>query len=115
MPDGKGSVMSLLEVESTLTDRYQTTVPELVRRVLKLAKRDRLHYAIQTDGSVVITRATSSSEDSALEPFLDLLARDFAEHPERLAPVPAALRARIDALVIDVPIDLESSLPDDGE
>jgi antitoxin PrlF len=67
--------MSLLDVESTLTDRYQTTVPEPVRRVLNLAKRDRLHYAIQPDGSVVITRATSASEDTALEPFLDLLAR----------------------------------------
>ena len=107
--------MSLLDVESTLTDRYQTTVPEPVRRVLNLTKRDRLHYAIQSDGSVVITRATSSSEDSALEPFLDLLARDIAEHPERLASVPAALRARIDALVIDVPIDLDTALPDDGE
>jgi len=64
---------------------------------------------------VVITRATSSSEDSALEPFLDLLARDIAEHPERLTSVPAALRARIDALVIDVPIDLDTALPDDGE
>jgi antitoxin PrlF len=105
----------MLEVESTLTDRYQTTVPEPVRRILNLAKRDRLHYAIQSDGSVVITRASSSSEDSALEPFLDLLAREIAEHPEHLAPVPAALRARIDALVIDVPVDLDAALSDDGE
>ena len=28
-----------LEVESTLTDRYQTTVPETVRRALRLGKR----------------------------------------------------------------------------
>lgn len=27
-----------IEVESTLTDRYQTTVPETVRRALGLAK-----------------------------------------------------------------------------
>ena len=33
-----------LEVESTLTDRYQTTVPEMVRRSLRLGKRDRVHY-----------------------------------------------------------------------
>ena len=107
--------MSLLNVESTLTDRYQTTVPEPVRRVLRLEKRDRLHYAIQSDGSVVISRAPSSSEDSALEPFLDLLARDIADHPEQLASVPAALRARIDALVSDVQLDLDAALPDDGE
>ena len=35
-----------LEVDSTLTDRYQTTVPEAVRRALKLGKRDKIHYAI---------------------------------------------------------------------
>ena len=29
---------SRFEVESTLTDRYQTTVPETVRRALKLGK-----------------------------------------------------------------------------
>jgi len=30
---------SPLELESTLTDRYQTTVPETVRRALKLGRR----------------------------------------------------------------------------
>ena len=30
-----------LEVESTLTDRYQTTVPETVRRALKLGSATR--------------------------------------------------------------------------
>ncbi|MFM8481213.1 MAG: type II toxin-antitoxin system PrlF family antitoxin, partial [Gammaproteobacteria bacterium] len=29
-----------MQVESTLTDRYQTTVPETVRRALRLGKRD---------------------------------------------------------------------------
>ena len=33
-----------LEVQSTLTDRYQTTVPETVRRALQLGKRDKIHY-----------------------------------------------------------------------
>ena len=46
MADRNERVMCLLEVESTLTDRY---------------------------------KATSPSEDSALEPFLDLLARELAE------------------------------------
>ena len=45
-----------LEVESTLTDRYQTTVPEIVRRALKLGKRDKIHYAIRPSGEVVLTR-----------------------------------------------------------
>ena len=44
-----------LELESTLTDRYQTTVPETVRRTLKLGKRDKIHYT--TLGSMTRTRS----------------------------------------------------------
>lgn len=36
-----------LKTESTLTDRYQTTVPETVRRALRLGKRDTLRYSIR--------------------------------------------------------------------
>jgi len=36
-----------LEAESTLTDRDQTTVPETVRRALKLGKPDKLQYTIR--------------------------------------------------------------------
>jgi hypothetical protein len=40
-----------LEAESTLTDRYQTTVPETVRRALRLRKRDKIQYVTrQTTG-----------------------------------------------------------------
>ena len=45
-----------LESESTLTDRYQTTVPETVRRAHKLDKRDKIHYSILPDGAVVMSR-----------------------------------------------------------
>jgi antitoxin PrlF len=46
-----------LEVESMLTDRYQTTVPETVRRTLRLRKRDKIQYVIRPSGEVVLTRA----------------------------------------------------------
>ncbi len=36
------AMAATIEVESTLTDRYQTTVPETVRRALKLGKRDKI-------------------------------------------------------------------------
>ena len=42
-----------LEVESTLTDRYQTTVPETVRRALQLSKRDKIHYTIRAGGEEI--------------------------------------------------------------
>ena len=99
-----------LQVESTLTDRYQTTVPETVRRALRLGKRDKIHYTIRPDGEVVLTRATAEGDDPALAPFLGFLARDMAEHPERLRAVDAGLAQRIHAQVGGVEVDLEAPL-----
>lgn len=105
-----------LEAESTLTDRYQTTVPETVRRALRLGKRDKIHYTIRPNGEVVLTRAaTGDGDDPALAPFLGLLARDMAEHPERLQAVRHDLAQRIQTLVGGVKVDLDAPLPADGE
>ena len=43
----------ILVSESTLTDRYQTTVPGPVRKALHLHKREKIRYTIQPDGSLV--------------------------------------------------------------
>ncbi|WP_334154538.1 type II toxin-antitoxin system PrlF family antitoxin [Tepidimonas sp.] len=105
-----------LEAESTLTDRYQTTVPETVRRALRLGKRDKIHYTIRPNGEVVLTRAaTGDGDDPALAPFLGLLARDMAEHPERLQAMSDDLAQRIQTLVGGVKVDLDAPLPADGE
>lgn len=105
-----------MQFESTLTDRYQTTVPESVHRALHLGKRDRIHYTIQPDGRVVLTRAAASDgDDPALAPFLDFLARDIAEHPERLRAVDASLAPRIKALVDVAEVDLDVPLSADDE
>lgn len=103
--------MSLLDAESTLTDRYQTTVPEPVRKALGLRKRSRLHYDIAADGVVTLRRA--DEDDAALGPFLALLARDIHDHPERLQHMPVELRARIDDLVSHIEVDLDAALGDD--
>ncbi|MBF9263444.1 type II toxin-antitoxin system PrlF family antitoxin [Paracidovorax cattleyae] len=47
----------ILQVESTLTDRHRTTVPESVRGALRLDQLDKLVYTIQPDGEVVLRRA----------------------------------------------------------
>lgn len=105
-----------LEVESTLTDRYQTTVPETVRRALKLGKRDKLHYVIRQNGEVVLTRAaTSEGDDPVLGQFLGFLANDIAAHPERLQGLDAGLVERIQSLVGGIDLDLDTALPEDGE
>lgn len=106
---------STLEVESTLTDRYQTTVPETVRRALRLSKRDKIHYTIRPTGEVVLTRAETSEDDPVLGQFLSFLARDIAIHPERLQAVDASLVARIHSLVGGIEVDLDAPLSADDE
>jgi antitoxin PrlF len=104
-----------LEVESTLTDRYQTTVPETVRRALKLGKRDKIHYSIRADGQIVLTRAAAEDEDPVLGQFLDFLARDIASHPERVRSVDTRLMQRIQSLVRVIEVDLDAPLSADDE
>jgi antitoxin PrlF len=105
-----------LEAESTLTDRYQTTVPETVRRALRLGKRDRIHYSIRPGGEVVLTRAgDAGDEDPVLNVFLQFLARDLATHPQRLAAMDAGLVRRAQALVEGIDVDLDAPLSADDE
>ncbi|MBX9869099.1 MAG: type II toxin-antitoxin system PrlF family antitoxin [Burkholderiaceae bacterium] len=105
-----------LEVESTLTDRYQTTVPETVRRALKLGKRDKIHYTIRPGGEVVLTRVDASkADDPLLGQFLGFLARDIASHPERLQMIDANLMQRIRSLVGDIEVDLNAPLSAEDE
>ncbi|WP_334031132.1 type II toxin-antitoxin system PrlF family antitoxin [Alteromonas sp. P256] len=104
-----------LETESTLTDRFQTTVPSPVRQALQLGKKDKIKYAIQSDGSVVISRAEAKESDPVLGEFLSFIARDMQAHPERLEPLSASMRESVDALVQGVEIDLDAPLLDEDE
>lgn len=105
-----------LEVESTLTDRYQTTVPETVRRALKLGKRDKVRYTILPGGEVLLTRAAPSEDnDPVLSQFLGFLARDIASHPQRVQAIDASLVQRLRALSGNIEIDLDASLSADDE
>jgi len=105
-----------IEAESTLTDRYQTTVPETVRRALNLGKRDKIHYAILADGTVILKRLSQEiTDDPAIEAFLNFLAQDIVNHPERLKAVDTALVKRIRTLVDGVTVDLDAALSGDDE
>jgi antitoxin PrlF len=105
-----------LQFESTLTDRYQTTVPETVRRVLKLGKRDKIHYVIQPDGAVLMTRsAPSEDRDPVMESFFEFLAHDMKAHPEHIQILDAGLVDRIRKLTGHVEIDLDAPLSADEE
>jgi antitoxin PrlF len=105
-----------IEVESTLTDRYQTTVPETVRRALGLGKRDKIHYSIRPGGDVVLTRADEvKGDDPILAKFLGFLAEDIARHPEHISIVDAGLVQRLNALVGEADIDLDAFLSEGDE
>ena len=107
---------AILEVESTLTDRYQTTVPETVRRALQLGKRDKIHYTIRPGGEVVLTRAESTEEDDpVLGAFLGFLSRDIASHPERLQAIDASFVQHLRSLTGDIEVDLDAPLSADDE
>ena len=105
-----------LEVESTLTDRYQTTIPETVRRALGLSKRDKIHYTIRPGGEVVLSRVDASEgDDPVLGQFLGFLARDIASHPERLQAIDTSLVQRLQALTGGIEVDLDAALSADDE
>lgn len=111
LPTWTNTMLASIEAESTLTDRYQTTVPETVRRALRLGKRDKIHYTIRPGGEVVLTRAeTAESDDPVLGRFLVFLAHDIASHPERLQAVDSAFAQRLQSLVGDVAVDLDAAL-----
>lgn len=106
---------ALIAAESTLTDRYQTTVPDAVRRALHLGKRDKLRYTVQPDGNVLLTRAADSDTDPALDAFLGFLAKDMTQHPERLQGLDPALVQRVQTLTAGVAVDLDAPLSADDE
>jgi antitoxin PrlF len=106
---------ALIAAESTLTDRYQTTVPDAVRRALNLGKRDKLRYTVQPDGNVLLTRAADTDTDPALDAFLGFLAKDMTQNPERLQALDKALVHRVQALTVGVTVDLDAPLSADDE
>ena len=106
---------SLLITESTLTDRYQTTVPDAVRKALQLGKREKIRYTIQPDGKVLLSRADMNDQDPVLASFLSFIASDIQRHPEHLSAATPELVARIQGLVGSTDIDLDAPLDEEDE
>jgi antitoxin PrlF len=106
---------TLFITESTLTDRYQTTVPDAVRKALHIGKREKIRYTIQSDGNVLLSRADVIEQDPALGSFLTFLANDIQSHPEHLKAATPELVERIQGLVGAVEVDLDLPLDDEDE
>ncbi len=101
--------------DSTLTNRYQTTIPEMVRKALRLKKRDKIRYILQSDGSVKISRIGQDENDPVLTQFLTFLANDISKNPKNVSAINTELVERILPLVSDVELDLDSPLSDEDE
>ena len=105
----------ILKVESTLTDRYQTTVPDVVRKALGLSKRDKICYVIHADGSIKISRSEEIESDPILSKFLAFLAQDMEQNPQQIQSIEGETIDEIKSLVADVEIDLDAPLSDEDE
>jgi antitoxin PrlF len=105
---------------STLTDRYQTTIPADVRKQLGLKKRDHIEFLKSEDGYITLRRAEPEPVDDPEEDFsptllawLDLIARDHEKHPEQFVLLDDAFFARANELVAGYEFDLDAPIEDD--
>lgn len=104
-------MISNLEVESTLTDKYQTTIPDPIRKALNLRKRDKIRFALKSDGTVMLNRAApTENNDPPITQFLQLLAEEMAAHPERIRALSPALVKRARALTKGIRVKLDTPL-----
>ena len=108
-------MLAELKVESTLTDKYQTTMPGVVRKVLGLKKRDRISYTILPEGDVLLRRASDAVEDPAIGAFLAFLAQDIRQNPVNVRGLDAPLRAKLAEFVDGVDVDLDAALSPEDE
>lgn len=106
---------AILQEESKLTERFQTTVPRGVRKQLQIGKGDRIRYRIDSDGRVYIEAVRDEGGDPALAAFLDLIEADIKARPEAIKAVDGALHDRLKALVGDVEVDIDAPLSEDDE
>ena len=97
-------------IASKITARSQTTLPPGVRKVLGVGPGDRLGYVIEGFDVRLVNLEEHAHADPTLAPFLALLSRDIAEHPERLRGFPRELVTRMRRLTAKIRIDHDAPL-----
>jgi antitoxin PrlF len=106
---------NLLQTESTLTDRYQTTIPDAVRKALHLNKKDKILYTVQSDGHVFLSKIGENQNDPIIEDFLEFIADDLRQNPQHVTALNQTLFNRIESLVLGIEFDLNEPLLDEEE
>jgi antitoxin PrlF len=101
--------------KSTLTDRFQTTIPTFVRQELGLGKRDLIEFFKADDGSILLRKAAPTSHSEEFSPelgaWLEFIARDHNQRPTTLKPFTTEMRDAAYSLFGDQEIDLAAELP----
>jgi antitoxin PrlF len=107
------NVRPILEIEATITERGQITVPAAIRKMLGIGKGAIVFKGLP-DGTVTIEPKLPEEEsDPVIESFLAFLEKDMADNPHRLTPLTQNMLDDIDNLVGDLDIDLDAPLTDD--
>lgn len=104
--------------QSTLTDRYQTTIPNAVRKQLGLGKRDLIEFLQAEDGSIVLRRADPSPIEefpTELLAWLDFIEKDHRQNPGQFRVLDDEFFAEARGLVGDLEVDLEADLDPDSK
>jgi antitoxin PrlF len=103
----------ILKAESTLTERYQTTIPEVVRKALGLSKGDKLEFLIDDAGAIRIAKREPIADehvDPALPAFLQLLESDIQNNPQNLKQLGVPFFGVIENFTDEVDVDLDQKL-----
>jgi len=108
--------MKKIEVNAALTERYQTTVPEPVRRALNLQKRDRINFQILPSGAVLLAKAEPEDQaDPAISAFLQFLEEDLVANPSSLSLLSLQRVTELQEIAKGVRVDLDEPLaPEDN-
>lgn len=109
-------LISKLLGRSTLTDRYQTTIPAFVRKELGLKRRDYIEFLKSDDGYVVLRKArpeeTPEDEiDPELLSWLSFISRDLEQNPQQLVPLNEDFFSKARELVGNQPIEPDEEIP----
>ncbi|KNC11210.1 hypothetical protein AC791_04575 [Klebsiella sp. RIT-PI-d] len=105
----------VLETDSGLTIRSQTTIPAPIRDALKLSPgKDRIHYQVIAEGKVLISRLENEDiSDPVMDKFLSFLEQDMTENPAHIVPLTPVLMQSARELISDIDIDLDAPLEGD--
>ena len=107
---------AIFEIEATITERGQTTVPAAVRKMLHVRKRGRVVFRGMPDGTVVIASKDEDEPhtDPVISQFLGFLERNMTERKDAIRPVPQSFLNDLRELS-DGEIDLDGPLTGDDE